>query len=284
MPNSPKGHGTGLHALLSRPALRPAPSSLALAAIQPGRSQPRARVNDDTLEELAASIRANGVIQPILVRPRIDPPATFEIIAGERRWRAAQLAGLTQIPAIVREASDEEAVVLALIENIQREELTPADEARTLKRLLDEFRLTHDAIATAVGRSRASVTNLVRLLELPPELIAMLEDRTLSMGHARALLGLDKHTTQLELARLVVARKLSVRETENRVRTLQHATPRRPTRPELSVVTEVLRGPGLHAQLQQKRDGKARIVVEVASDDQRDRLLEAIREIARSSR
>jgi ParB family chromosome partitioning protein len=170
------------------------------------------------LENLASSIRAQGVIQPIVVRHLLG--GRYEIVAGERRWRAAQLAGLTEIPAIVREIPDEAAIAIALIENIQRENLNPIEEAMALQRLLDEFSMTHNQVAEAVGKSRASVSNLLRLLALPIEVKTMLEHGDIEMGHARALLTLPVHA-QIEAARMIANKGLSVRETEELVRRMQ---------------------------------------------------------------
>ena len=179
----------------------------------------------ETLAELADSIKAQGVVQPIVVRP-IDTPGDrvsqrYEIIAGERRWRAAQMAGLSAIPAVIRHVPDEAAIAMALIENIQRENLNPLEEARALERLISEFGLTHQQAADAVGRSRAGVSNLLRLLELAPEVCELLESRQLEMGHARALLALEQRRKQTEVATLVAKKGLSVRETEALVRRLQ---------------------------------------------------------------
>jgi ParB family transcriptional regulator, chromosome partitioning protein len=196
---------------------------LPVELLQRGRYQPRADLRNDTLGDLADSIRRQGVIQPILVRP-ISAGSTgeqrYEIIAGERRWRAAQLAGLTEVPAIIRAVPDEAAVAMALIENIQREDLNPLEEARAFERLIAEFGLTHQQVAEAVGRSRAAVSNLLRLMELAPEVGELVERRELDMGHARALLGLENRRKQVELALLVVKKGLSVRETEALVRRL----------------------------------------------------------------
>jgi ParB family chromosome partitioning protein len=195
---------------------------LPLDLLQRGRYQPRVDMRPESLAELAESIRSQGVVQPIVVRPIGDPDAQgvqrYEIIAGERRWRAAQQAGLHEIPAIVRHIADEAAIAMALIENIQRENLNPLEEARALQRLIAEFGLTHQQAAQAVGRSRAAVSNLLRLLELPEEVCAQLEQRSLEMGHARALLGLPGRRQQTEVARLVARKGLSVRETEALVR------------------------------------------------------------------
>jgi ParB family chromosome partitioning protein len=204
---------------------------LPVELLQRGRYQPRADLRNDTLGDLADSIRRQGVIQPILVRPigagGGSPGGAagageqrYEIIAGERRWRAAQLAGLTEVPAIIRVVPDEAAVAMALIENIQREDLNPLEEARAFERLIAEFGLTHQQVAEAVGRSRAAVSNLLRLMELAPEVGELVERRELDMGHARALLGLENRRKQVELALLVVKKGLSVRETEALVRRL----------------------------------------------------------------
>ena len=215
--------GRGLDALLSGPDDTAAPpesgiAEIALDQIVRGRYQPRRIFTEESLNELAASIRAQGLMQPIVVRPR--PQGGYELIAGERRWRAARIAGLDQIPAIVREVADDRASAMALIENIQRENLNPLEEARALDRLIREFEITHQQAADAVGRSRATVSNLLRLLELAPEVAELVDRRELEMGHARALLGLSPPRRQTEVAQLVVKKGLSVRETEALVRRL----------------------------------------------------------------
>ncbi len=196
---------------------------LPMDALARGKYQPRSDLRQETLQELAISIRNQGVIQPIVVRPLRDaaPGAPqFEIIAGERRWRAAQIAGLTTIPAVIRPVPDEAAIAMALIENIQRENLNPLEEARALERLIAEFGVTHEQAADAVGRSRAAVSNLLRLLQLAPEVADMVEKRQLEMGHARALLGLSNRREQLAAAQRVLRENLSVRDTEALVRAL----------------------------------------------------------------
>ncbi len=195
---------------------------LPLDLLQRGRYQPRLELHAETLAELADSIRAQGVVQPIVVRPLGEPDERgvqrYEIIAGERRWRAAQQVGLAEIPAVIRRIPDEAAIAMALIENIQREDLNPLEEARGLERLITEFGLTHLQAAQAVGRSRAAVSNLLRLLELPAEVCERLVRGELEMGHARALLGLPYARSQTEVAALVARKGLSVRETESLVR------------------------------------------------------------------
>ena len=196
-----RGLGRGLDALLTTPSPGAAatPSSTAdgelreipIDLIERGRFQPRTHFDQTALEALAESIRSQGVVQPIVVRPT-GSGESFELIAGERRWRASQIAGLTKLPAVVREIADEVALPIALIENIQREDLNPMEEARALRRLIDEFSMTHQDAASAVGRSRTAVSNTLRLLELGPEVAAMLEDGSLEMGHARALLALGQ--------------------------------------------------------------------------------------------
>jgi ParB family chromosome partitioning protein len=195
---------------------------LPLDLLQKGKYQPRTDMRPESLQELADSIKAQGVIQPIVVRP-VGTPATgesqrYEIIAGERRWRAAQMAGLGEIPAVIRHIPDEAAIAVALIENIQRENLNPLEEARALERLISEFELTHLQAAEAVGRSRATVTNHQRLLELAPEVCERVERREIEMGHARALLPLPNRKQQVEIATVVATRGLSVRDTEALVR------------------------------------------------------------------
>lgn len=190
--------------------------------IQRGKYQPRRDIDPAGLEDLANSIRTQGIIQPLIVRPVGDK---YEIIAGERRWRAAQLAGLQDVPVIIRHIPDEAAIAIALIENIQRENLNPIEEAIALQRLIDEFGMTHQQAADAVGKNRATISNLLRLLALPDEVKSMLERGQIEMGHARTLITLPE-ATQLEAANLIIAKELSVRETENLVRELQgHEVP-----------------------------------------------------------
>jgi ParB family chromosome partitioning protein len=201
-------------------------AKLPLDVLQRGRYQPRTDMRPETLTELADSIKAQGVVQPIVVRP-LEPPAAgasqrYEIVAGERRWRAAQMAGLAEIPAVIRAIADDAAIAVALIENIQRENLNPLEEARALDRLISEFGLTHQEAADAVGRSRAGVSNLLRLLELAPEVAELVEKRALEMGHARALLSLTQRRQQIEVALLVAKKGLSVRDTEALARRLQN--------------------------------------------------------------
>jgi ParB family transcriptional regulator, chromosome partitioning protein len=197
-------------------------ANLPVDLLQRGKYQPRVDMRPESLGELADSIKARGLVQPILVRPLPRPLQSesqrYEIIAGERRWRAAQMAGLADIPAVIRDVPDEAAVAMSLIENIQREDLNPLEEARALLRLIEEFGLTHQAAAEAVGRSRAAVSNLVRLMELADEVKVLLESRRIEMGHARALLGLSVRRQQIETAELVAKKGLSVRETEELVR------------------------------------------------------------------
>jgi ParB family chromosome partitioning protein len=245
--NKRKSLGRGLDALLSSATVagsaRPADPDTAASApasapaagppvgdglrevpvdlLQRGKYQPRVDMREETLTELAESIKAQGVVQPIVVRPLKHPGGgelRYEIVAGERRWRAAQIAGLHTIPAVVRDIPDEAAVAVALIENIQRENLNPIEEARSLHRLCEEFGLTHADAADAVGRSRAAVTNLLRLLELPRAVRELLESRRLDMGHARALLGLGSVELQVEVGNRAAQQGWSVRETEAAVR------------------------------------------------------------------
>jgi ParB family chromosome partitioning protein len=218
----PKGLGLGLEALLGPKAsdapAGTAPTTLRLSQLQPGRYQPRTRMDEGALYELAESIKSQGVMQPVLVRPVAGPggaPA-YEIIAGERRVRAARLAGLDDVPVLVKDVPDESAAVMALIENMQREDLNPLEEAQGLQRLVSEFKLTHEQAAQAVGRSRSAASNLLRLLNLSAPVQQMLMAGDLDMGHARALLALDS-ATQIQSANLIVAKKLSVREAEKLV-------------------------------------------------------------------
>jgi ParB family chromosome partitioning protein len=219
-----KGLGRGLDALLGGDAPETpaapsgAPSSLPVTQIQAGKYQPRTRMDDGSLAELAASIKSQGIMQPVLVRPIDVSPsgARYEIIAGERRFRAAQLAGLDEIPVLVREVDDQNAAAMALIENIQREDLNPLEEAQGIARLISEFSFTHEQAAQAVGRSRSAVSNLLRLVNLAQPVQTMLMAGDIDMGHARALLAVDA-ASQIALANQVIAKRLSVRETEKMV-------------------------------------------------------------------
>ena len=271
--------GRGLDALFGdgqRPDTLSAPSdaprTLPIERLQRGRYQPRTHMEPEALNALADSIRAQGIVQPILVR---EVTGGFEIIAGERRWRAAQIAGLSEVPVIVRNIPDQAAMAVALIENIQREDLNPLEEAAGLKRLQEEFGLTHDEIATHVGRSRAAVTNLLRLLGLAPEVRELLETGRLEMGHGRALLGIADPRAQAALAREVVARALNVRETERLVqRHGQPAPPKVAPDPDVETLerrlTETL---GARVRIQARRAGAGRITIDYHSMDELEGLL-----------
>ena len=222
-----KGLGRGLDALLDRDSdgapVSERQATLPLDQLQRGRYQPRTKMDDASLQELAASIRKQGLMQPILVRP--IEGGRHEIIAGERRWRAAKLAGLAEVPVLVRDVPDSAALAMALVENIQREDLNPLEEAGGVQRLIDEFKLTHQEAAEAIGRSRAATSNLLRLLNLQKPVQAMVFDGKLEMGHARALLGLEGRR-QESVARRVAARGLSVRQTESLVNAIVHPSPK----------------------------------------------------------
>jgi ParB family transcriptional regulator, chromosome partitioning protein len=267
-----------LQAFLSahpRRLYRQGAGSIPIKAIRAGQQPARSESSPELLEELAASIKVTGLIQPLIVRPVPGFPHQFEVVAGERRLRAAQLAGLTDVPAIIREFNDQEALAVSLIENIQREELSPADEARALRRLIEEFNLTHEQVAHAIGRSRAAVSNLLRLLDLPAEVTTMIDTRTISMGHARALLGLEDDVERVRLAQLIATRQWSVRETEAHVRKAARVRTGRSlaTAPVLAVISEVMRGPGMRVELHQSANGTGKIVIEFDDARTRDAVL-----------
>ena len=247
--------------------------------LQRGKYQPRTHMDEAALQELSDSIKAQGVVQPIVVRP--IGGGRYEIVAGERRWRAAQMAGLHSVPAVVRNVPDEAAIAIALIENIQRENLNPVEEAAALQRLIDEFGMTHQQTAESVGRSRAAVTNLLRLLTLRTDVREMLERGKMDMGHARALLALSGKA-QSEAARQVVDRGLSVRETEQLVRRLlerPHApkTARRKD-PDVRALEEKLSGKlGARVQLLQTSGSKGKLVIDYNSTDELDGILAHIK-------
>jgi ParB family chromosome partitioning protein len=291
-----RGLGRGLDALLggnlseqepSTPERSPAEAessnlaTLPVDLIQRGRYQPRRDFDPDSLRELADSIAAQGVVQPIVVRPVGE--GRYEIIAGERRWRATQQAGLDEIPVVIRDVPDQTAMAMGLIENIQRDDLNPLEEAHALHRLLNEFELTHQQIAQAVGKSRTTVTNLLRLLELNEDVKKLIETGQIEMGHARALLGL-KEQAQSDAARQVAQKGLSVRETERLVRRLQGQDQDRPAHkstpqqdPDVRRLQDDLSERlGARVDIQQKSGGKGKLVIAYNSLDELEGILEHI--------
>ncbi|MBL8519560.1 MAG: ParB/RepB/Spo0J family partition protein [Betaproteobacteria bacterium] len=279
----PKGLGRGLDALLSggKPDTARGEGQLRevlVGDLSPGKYQPRTRMNQSALEELAQSIKDRGVVQPILVRE--IKAGKFEIVAGERRWRAAQLAGLVSVPALVKQIPDEHALGIGLIENIQREDLNAIEEATGIKRLIEEFKLTHDAAARAVGRSRAAVTNLLRLLELSKAVQDMVMDGKIDMGHARALLALAK-SRQVELAHQVVAKNLSVRDAERLVKhelappkAAKHAGLAAPSQDVRVLETDLADKLGTRVVVRANKKGQGKLVIEFMSLDHLDGILE----------
>ncbi len=289
--------GRGLDALLSRPvtdmqsasgtAAGDALQAIPLDLLQRGQYQPRVDMRQDSLESLAASIRAQGVVQPIVVRAigASGPSQRYEIIAGERRWRAAQLAELDEIPAVIRKVADEDAIAISLIENIQRENLNPLEEARALDRLIGEFDLTHAEAATAVGRSRAAVSNLLRLQELSDKVKPLLEGRHLDMGHARALLSISNPVQQYDAARQVVRKGLSVRDTERLVKHMLESKGSK-TRSKPAAIAdadirrlevEVSEKIGARVRVEHTRKGSGKLVIPYNSLDELDGILKHIR-------
>lgn len=279
------GLGRGLDVLLSSARKSTPPEDevvllkLPLEQIQPGTYQPRSQMDAQALQELADSIKAQGLVQPVVVR-RLTLGG-YELIAGERRWRAAQLAGLSTIPAVVREIPDQAAAAMSLIENIQREDLNVLEEALALRRLIDEFGLTHQQTAEAVGRSRAAVTNLLRLLELSPEVKQLLEQRHLEMGHARALLSLAQEHLQIQVAQKVVQRQLSVRDTERLVKNLLEG---KPPPKECSVSVDIQRLEqqlaeqlGAKVAIRYNQRGRGKMVIEYNNLDELDGILSHLR-------
>jgi ParB family transcriptional regulator, chromosome partitioning protein len=275
-----KGLGRGLDALLGvEDAARDALVKLPVNRIRPGRYQPRTRMDSQALAELSASIRSHGLMQPILVRP--VERDRYELIAGERRWRAAQMAGLEEVPALVREVPDEATLAMSLIENIQREDLNPMEEAAGLQRLIDDFKMTHEQAADAVGRSRSATSNLLRLLKLCKPVQELLMDGALEMGHARALLGLDPGR-QIEAAHRVKARGLSVRETEALVQALVRGGPaaRKPRPVDRDIARleeEFSERLGTTLEIRPGKKGTGTLVLHYASLDHLDHLLGKLR-------
>lgn len=280
-----KGLGRGLDALLAADKAETAGSqaTLAVNTLQPGKYQPRTRMDPGSLEELAASIKAQGIMQPILVRPvgRADGEDRYEIIAGERRWRAAQLAGLDDVPVLIREIPDDAALAMSLIENIQREDLNPLEEAAGLHRLIEEFGMTHQQAADAVGRSRPAASNLLRLLQLAKPVQELLMAGDLDMGHARALLPLGG-AHQIQLANRVVSKQLSVRETERMVAGELNPPAKRAAKAEANrdlarLEEELSDAMGATVAIKANRKGAGQLVIQFGSLDQLDGLLERLR-------
>jgi ParB family chromosome partitioning protein len=289
--------GRGLEALLSKPVEdtasvtgtdRDALKNIPLEHLQKGRYQPRVDMRQDTLEDLANSIKAQGVVQPIVARPlRTTNGDTqrYEIVAGERRWRAAQMAGLADIPTVIRIVPDDAAIAMALIENIQRENLNPLEEARALDRLIKEFKLTHQEAADAVGRSRVSVSNLLRLLDLSDRVMALLESRQIEMGHARALLAINETADQLEAARQVIKNQLSVRDTERLVRRLLSDKAGKKTAKAQSngnadirrLEVEITDKLGARVRIDHSQKGSGKLVIQYNSLDELDGILKHIK-------
>ncbi len=289
--------GRGLDALLSKPVVDIAAVSdpemeglhqIPLELLQRGKFQPRVDMRQDTLQDLANSIKAQGIVQPIIARPlkkKAGKAQRYEIVAGERRWRAAQIAGLAEIPTVIRDLGDDAAIATALIENIQRENLNPLEEARALDRLIREFDLTHQEGADAVGRSRASVSNLLRLLDLSDKVKQMLESRQLEMGHARALLSISSKTQQFDAAREVVKKGLSVRETEQLVRRMLANQAGRKTKAASSAADgdirrleiEISGKLGAKVRIAHTQKGAGKLVISYNSLDELDGILKHIK-------
>ena len=259
---------------------------LGLEEIGPGPFQPRKTIKEEQLKELSQSIEAQGVIQPIVVRKRAVQDSTtgvkYEIIAGERRWRASQLAGLESIPVIIKTMTDADAVAIALIENIQRENLNPLEEANAFQRLIIEYEMTHQEVANAVGRARASISNILRLLELPSAVQDLVNESKISMGHARAMLAIKDRSMQLEVANLVVEKNLSVRETEALVRGILEGKERKKTtKPKdndiVSLEKELSEKLGAKVAIQHASTGKGRLTISYSSVDELEGILERIK-------
>ncbi len=289
-----RGLGRSLEALLTKPSSLLEESALAqsenknealpqgerlaylpLDQIQRGKYQPRRDMNPDALQELAESIRAQGIIQPIVVR-RLAGSDKFEIIAGERRWRASQLAGLSEIPVLIRDIPDEAAIAMALIENIQRESLNPIEEAFALQKLINEFEMTHQQVAEAIGKSRTSITNILRLLALSDEVKAMLEAGQLEMGHARALLSLPQ-ALQVEAAKTIINQGLSARQAETLARHLQmpaSQTIKKSVDPDLKRLQDSLSNRlGVRVNIESHLSGRGKIILHYTNLIEFDRLL-----------
>lgn len=272
-----KGLGRGLDALLSKNNDGNVPEELlqklAISLLQPGKYQPRTSMDQESLTELAESIKAQGVMQPILVRPISE--GRFEIIAGERRWRAAQIAGLSEVPVIIREVADESALAMSLIENIQREDLNPLEEALGIQRLIKEFNLTHQTAGVALGSSRSTISNLLRLLNLAAPVQKMMMQGQIDMGHGRALLALSPNQ-QIEIANLIAQKQLSVRETEKLVNRIEEPQIKKVNKPDQDILRlqeEVSQKIGAQVTIKQMKQGAGNVVIHYTSLEQLDGIL-----------
>ncbi len=275
-----RGLGRGLDALLgSEPTAPDQLKKLAISALQPGKYQPRTNMKNDSLAELAESIKSQGVMQPILVREIHQ--GRYEIIAGERRWRAAKMAGLNEIPVVIKDVPDNAALAIALIENIQREDLNPIEEANGIQRLINEFGMTHQSAALGVGRSRSGVTNLLRLLNLAKPVQDLLQEGKLEMGHARSLLALSQ-AQQMKISEQVIQQRLSVRQTEALVRRTEQGTQPRATRKKEDrdvqrLQEEVSDKLGTTVSIQTGKSGSGRLIIAYASLKQLDDILDRLK-------
>ena len=292
MSDKRKSLGRGLDALLGQPGeaetknQKQGLTEIPVEQIGPGPFQPRKQINEPQLNELAQSIKAQGVIQPIVVRERAIADShtgvRFEIIAGERRWRATQIAGLENIPAVIRTIADSEAVAVALIENIQRENLNPLEEANAFQRLIIEYEMSHQEVANSVGRARASITNALRLLDLPSSVQELVNKKMLTMGHARALLSIEDRGMQLEVANLIVEKGLSVREAEGLVRKIVEK--KKPNQQKTTVDPDIQRLEndltnklGARVSIKHKKTGSGTLSIKYSSSDELEGILSKIR-------
>ena len=292
MSDKRKSLGRGLDALLGQPGevetknQKQGLTEIPIEQIGPGPFQPRKQIDESQLNELAQSIKAQGVIQPIVVRERAIADShtgvRFEIIAGERRWRATQIAGLENIPAVIRTIADSEAVAVALIENIQRENLNPLEEANAFQRLIIEYEMSHQEVANSVGRARASITNALRLLELPSSVQELVNKKMLTMGHARALLSIEDRGMQLEVANLIVEKGLSVREAEGLVRKIVEK--KKPNQQKTTVDPDIQRLEkdltnrlGASVSIKHKKTGSGTLSIKYSSSDELEGILSKIR-------
>ena len=292
MSDKRKSLGRGLDALLGQPGeaetknQKQGLTEIPIEQIGPGPFQPRKQIDESQLNELAQSIKAQGVIQPIVVRERAIADShtgvRFEIIAGERRWRATQIAGLENIPAVIRTIADSEAVAVALIENIQRENLNPLEEANAFQRLIIEYEMSHQEVANSVGRARASITNALRLLDLPSSVQELVNKKMLTMGHARALLSVEDRGMQLEVANLIVEKGLSVREAEGLVRKIVEK--KKPNQQKTTVDPDIQRLEkdltnrlGARVSIKHKKTGSGTLSIKYSSSDELEGILSKIR-------
>lgn len=272
-----KGLGRGLSSLIGDSGVNSNKNKISISSIVPNKYQPRKNFEQDSLMELSNSIKERGIIQPLIVRKLENQSDKYELIAGERRWQAAQSAGLHEVPAIVIEADDLKALEFAIVENVQRKDLNPIEEAKGYKKLIDEFNYDQEKVSKFIGKSRAHVANCIRLLTLPEEVIKLIEDEKLSQGHAKILVSLENAQF---LAKKIISKKLSVRQSENLIRLLKSKNKSKFANKDINIIeleNAIKNKIGLHVSIKNKKDNSGQVILNYKSQDQLDHLIEVIK-------